>query len=205
MRYLCKIEGVALQNCVLYQSLSEMTVLDNSTHISLRETTGPGASDIDPVVLVVDKRGAEGRSQVTSAVESQELLERDYEQRYGAVLQLYHVLSENQPHVFSVYYRVYDDDGEIVPKTSFDEDNPSLGRVNTLSVPPPYTVSSLKNCVIKSEDVSGDNVQLFEDEDSESAMNDDDSLTLLSDMFPGLIEDRPIAITYESSTKDGED
>ena len=104
-----------------------------------------------------------------------------------------------------MYYRVYDDDGEIVPKTSFDEDNPSLGRVNTLSVPPPYTVSSLKNCIIKSEDVSGDNVQLFEDEDSESAMNDDDALTLLSDMFPGFIEDRPIAITYESGTKDGED
>ena len=205
MRYLCRIEGVALQNCVLYQSLSEMIALNNSTHIPLRETTGPGASDIDPVVLVVDKRGAERRSQVASAVESQELLERDYEQRYGAALQLYHVLSENRPHEFSVYYRVFDDDDEIVPKTSFDEDNPSLGRVKTLSVPPPYTVSSLKNCVIKAEDVSGDNVQLFEDEDSESAMNDDDALTLLSDMFPGFIEDRPIAVTYESGTKDGED
>ena len=205
MRYLCRIEGLAQQNCVLYQSLSEMVVLNNSTHISLRGTTGPGASDIDPVVLVVDRRGAERRSQVTSAVESQELFERDYEQRYGAVLQLYYVLSENRPHEFSVYYRVYDDDDEIVPKTSFDEDNPSLGRVNTLSVPPPYTVSSLKNCVIKSEDVSGDNVQLFEDEDSESAMNDDDALTLLSDMFPGFIEDRPIAITYETGAKNGED
>ena len=104
-----------------------------------------------------------------------------------------------------MYYRVYDDDGDIVPKTSFHEDNPSLGRVNTLSVPPPYTVSSLKNCVIKAEDVLGDNVHLFEDEDSESAMNDGDALTLLSDMFPGFIEDRPIAITYESGTKDGED
>ena len=80
-----------------------------------------------------------------------------------------------------------------------------MGRVNTLSVPPPYTVSSLKNCVIKSEDVSGDNVQLFEDEDSESAMNDDDALTLLSDMFPGFIKYRPIAITYESGTENGED
>ena len=205
MRYLCRIEGVALQNCILYQSLSEMTVLDTSTHISLRGTTGPSASDIDPVVLVVDKRSAERRSQVTSAVESQELFERDYEQRYGAALLLYYVLSEIRPHEFSVYYRVYDDDDEIVPKTSFDEDNPSLGRVNTLSVPPPYTVSSLKNCVIKSEDVTGDNVQLFEDEDSESAMNDGDALTLLSDMFPGFIEDRPIAITAELGTKDGED
>ena len=106
---------------------------------------------------------------------------------------------------FSVYYRVYDDDGDIVSKTSFDENNPSLGRVNTLSLPPPHTVSSLKNCIIKSEDLSGHNVQLFEDGASNSAMNDSDELTLLSDTFPGSTEDRPIAMTYEAGTKNGED
>ena len=117
---------------------------------------------------------------------------------------VYYVLSENRPHEFSVYYRVYDNDGEIVSKMSFDENNPSLGRVNTLSVPPPHTVSSLKNRIIKSEDVSGHNVQLFEDEGSESATNDSDALALLSDTIPG-IEGRPIAITYESGTTNGED
>ena len=55
-----------------------------------------------------------------------------------------------------------------------------------------------------SEDLSGHNVQLFEDEGSDSAMNDSDALTLLSDTFPGFIEDRPLAITYESGTKNGE-
>jgi len=104
-----------------------------------------------------------------------------------------------------VYYCIYDDDGEIDSKTSFDENNPSLGRVNPLSVPPPHSVSSLKNRIIKSEDVSGHNVQLFEDEGSTSAMNDSDALTLLSDTFPGFIEDRPIAITYQSGTTNGED
>ena len=122
----------------------------------------------------------------------------------NVTVQLYYVLSKNRPHEFSVYYRVYDDDGEIVSKTSFDENNPSLGRVDTLSVPPPHTVSSLKNCIIKSEDVSGHNVQLFEDEGSVSAMNDSDALTLLSDIFPGFTEDRSIAITYESGTTNGE-
>ena len=52
-----------------------------------------------------------------------------------------------------MYCRVYDDDGGAVSKTSFAKNNPSLGRVNTLSVPPPHTVSSLKNCIIKSEDI----------------------------------------------------
>ena len=119
------------------------------------------------------------------------------------MVQPYLVLFEHRPHKISVYYRVYDDDGDIVSKTSFDEDNASLGRVNTLSVPPPHTVSSLKNRVITSEDLSGHNVQLFEDESSDSAMNDSDVLTLLSDTFPGFIEDRPIAITYELGTKNG--
>ena len=123
----------------------------------------------------------------------------------NVTVQLYYVLFEHWPHRFSVYYRVYDDDGDIVSKTSFDENHPSLGRVNTLSVPPPHTVSSLKNYVIISEDLSGHNVQLFEDEGSDSAVNDGDALTLLSDTFPGSIEDRPIAITYEAGTKDGED
>ena len=122
----------------------------------------------------------------------------------NVTVQLYHVLSENRPHEFSVYYLVYDDDGEIVSKTSFDENNPPLGRVNTLSVPPPHTVSSLKNRIILSEDLSGHDVQLFEDGASDSAMNDGDAFTLLSDTFPGFAEDRPIAILYESGTKDGE-
>ena len=117
----------------------------------------------------------------------------------------YYVLFENRPYKFSVYYRVYDDDGDIMSKTSFDENNPSLGRINTFSVPPPHIVSNLKNCIIKSEDLSGHNTQLFEDEASESAINDSDATTLLSDTFPGFIEDQPVAITYELGLKTGED
>ena len=104
-----------------------------------------------------------------------------------------------------MYYRIYDDDGETVPKTSFRETNPSLGRVNTLSVPPPHTVACFKDFIIRSEGISGHNVQLLENEGSESAMNDDDALTLLADMFPGYIADQPIAITYESERTRGED
>ena len=122
----------------------------------------------------------------------------------NVTVQLYYLLSENWVHEFSVYYCIYDDDGEIVSKTPFDDNNPSLGCVNTLSVPPPHTVSSVKNHIIISEGLSGDNVQLFKDEGSDSAMNDSDALTLLSDTFPGFKEDQLIAITYESGMKNGE-
>jgi len=83
MRLLCKIESLALQNCILFQSLSEMTALDDSVRLLLQGTTGPDTSDLDPMALVVDKRTAERRSQVMSAVELRELFESDHEQRYG--------------------------------------------------------------------------------------------------------------------------
>ena len=102
-----------------------------------------------------------------------------------------------------MYYRIYDDDGGAASKTSFDEKDLYLGRVSTLSVPPSHTVSCLKNCIIMSEGISGHDIQLFEDESSESAMNDSDVFALLSDTFPGFTEDRPIAITYVSGTKNG--
>ena len=63
-----------------------MTALDDSIRLSLQGTTGPDASDLDPMALVVDKRATEKRSQVTRAVEPQELFEHDYEQRYGAAV-----------------------------------------------------------------------------------------------------------------------
>ena len=202
MRYLCKIEGLALQNCILFQSLSELTPLDDSIHLSLKGTTGPGASDLDPMALVVDKCAAERRSQATSAVQPRELFERDYEQDYGAALLC--VIQKSASRSFSVLFRLRRRWRDCL-KASFDNSTPCLGRVNTLSVPPPHTVSSLKNRIIISEDLSGYNVQLFEDEASDSAMSDSDALTLLSDTFPGFTKDQPIAITYESGMRNGED
>jgi hypothetical protein len=96
-----------------------------------------------------------------------------------------------------VYYRVYDDEGETVSKTSFSQNAPYLGRVNTLAIPPPHTLASLKDHLIKSENILARDVQIFEDEDSESPMKDTDVIALLSDSFPGCMEDQPIAVTYE--------
>ena len=95
-----------------------------------------------------------------------------------------------------MYYHIYDEQGETVSKTSFDENTPSLGRVKTLAIPPPHTLASLKNHLIKSENILVRDIQIFEDEDGESPMNDTDPIALLSDSFPGCMEDHPIAVTY---------
>jgi len=54
-----------------------------------------------------------------------------------------------------VYYRLYDDDGEAVSKTSFDESDSYLGCIDTFTIPPPHTVASLKDCLVHVEGVSG--------------------------------------------------
>ena len=99
----------------------------------------------------------------------------------------------------SVHYRVYDNNSEVTSKTSFDETDTALGRVDVLSIPPPYSVSSLKRRLIAAEEISDSNPQIFEDEDSKTAMNDGDAIPLCAKSYPGITEDEPIAIVYNKT------
>jgi hypothetical protein len=74
--------------------------------------------------------------------------------------------------MMSVHYRVYNNNGEATSKTSFDETDTAVGRIDILSIPPPYSVASLKRRLRKAEEISDPDPQLFEDEDSKTAMND---------------------------------
>ena len=95
-----------------------------------------------------------------------------------------------------VHYRVYEENGEVVSKTSFDENDSSLGRINILSIPPPHSVASLKSRLSKAEGASGRSCQLFEDEGGEITMKDDDIITSLTNSYPGASEEEPIAVVY---------
>jgi hypothetical protein len=105
-----------------------------------------------------------------------------------------------------VYYRVYDQGGEVASKTSYNETDFSLGRVDALSVPPPHIVSSLRSRLLQAEEAN-QAVQLFEDDCGETIMNDADAIALSSADYPGINEDEPIAIVYQSdksaSTSEG--
>ena len=101
-----------------------------------------------------------------------------------------------------VYYRLYDENGEAVSKTSFDESDSSLGRLDAYTIPPPHTVASLKDRLVHVEGVSGNDVQLLEDEDGEATLNDGDAIALLTDDFPGSKEDQPIVFTYTRNAPD---
>ena len=83
---------------------------------------------------------------------------------------------------------------------AFDKSNACLGRIDTLSVAPPYTVASLKSRIAKAEGIADREIQLFEDTDGEALMKDADRAPFLAETFPGCLEDDPLALVYGPKT-----
>ena len=103
---------------------------------------------------------------------------------------------------FSVYYRVYlsEGKGDEKAKTFFDENDVSLGRINTLFIAPPYTAGSLKACIAKVEGLVTPghalykDMELFQDIESDTAMSDTDVISFQDDTYPGSDEGDPVAL-----------
>ena len=93
----------------------------------------------------------------------------------------------------------YNKMGETTSKTSFDEDDPALGRINSLSIAPPFNVSSLKARLAKVEGVGDNNSQLFEDLSADGPMSDSDGIAFLTDQYPGSTVDEPMAFVCLNS------
>ncbi|EDR05869.1 uncharacterized protein LACBIDRAFT_329325 [Laccaria bicolor S238N-H82] len=174
-KHLCKIEGFSgATNSTFFESISSQTAVTDSFRMVLKEPFGPGISEDDPMVLVIEAEDAEKRS--ASTAQSMGLPEAvTPEPRY-------------------VYYRLYEEEGAMTSKTSFDSDDSSLGRVDTLSIAPPQTVSSLRSQIVKAEGITGRKIQLFGDMDGEVPMNDNDHISFQAQVFPGHIEDEPITL-----------
>lgn len=180
-KYLCKIEGYQIEpgKFNLYLSLGEKTPVEDSIRLALKGNSGAGSSGFDPVALIIGVK--EKRMKAPDMVNVKELDQWPEKEarRY-------------------VYYRVYDEDGEAPSKMSFDHSEPCLGRIDALAVPPPHTVSSLKCCLIQVEKYVDCELQLFEEDDGETMMNDSDTIALHADTyFPGSSEDNPIALVYK--------
>ena len=88
-RCVCKIEGVkGPEKATLYLSLSEKKPLDNSARLALRGNPGPGLSEVDPAVFVIDNGVAEKRLRSASKAGSDELPAGKAEQQYSAFCSL---------------------------------------------------------------------------------------------------------------------
>ena len=103
---------------------------------------------------------------------------------------------------FAVYYRVYPSGGKVEEKakTSFDESDISLGRLNTLLIAPPHTAGSLKAHIAKVEGLVTPghalykDMELFEDMSSDAAMSDTDIISFQGDAYPGSDEGNHVAL-----------
>ena len=103
---------------------------------------------------------------------------------------------------FTVYYRVYlsGGKGDKKAKTSFDESDVSLGRINTLLIAPPHTAGSLKAHIAKFESLVTPghalykDMELFEDMNSDASMSDTDVISFEGDTYPGSDEGYPVAL-----------
>ena len=85
-------------------------------------------------------------------------------------------------------------------KTAFDKSNTCLGRVDTVSVAPPYTAASLKFRIAKVEGIVDGEIHLFKDIDGEALMKDADRVSFHSGTFPGCLEYDPLALVYGPNT-----
>ena len=147
-KYLCKIEGLSgPTSSTLFESLSSHTAVEESFRFSVREHSGPGVSEDDPMVLVVGVEDAEKRS--ASTAQSEGLPDTVLpEPRYGtsqdAVINPGLLISSS---LLSPLRRRWCTSFEDV----FDSEDSSLGRIETLSISPPQTVSLLSCQVMKAE------------------------------------------------------
>ena len=197
--HLCKIEGFSTgTNSTLIESFSNTKTMDASARVPLKGDTGPGSSEDDPMILVVEPRGDEKRSPPLK----QSALPNSvpHEPRYR--LCQHSVCPAVDSHTSTVYYQVYNKGGAIATKMSFDTDDEFLGRIDTLSVTPPHTVASIGSRIASAEGVLKSKIQLFKDTASDTLMNDNDQLSLLVQTYPGCAEDDPIAIVCEEELVD---
>jgi hypothetical protein len=192
--HLCNIEAFHAGNSsTLIESFLSTVAMEASARVRFKGDSGPGLSQDDPLIFVVEPRGDEKRSLPLGQSALPDSVR--HEPRYRVCQ--HSVCPAIDSHVSAVYYRIYNKGGAIATRMSFDADDEFLGRVNTLSVTPPHTVASLGSRIASAEGVVKSKIQLFEDTDGDALMDDNDQLSLLAQTYPGCAEDDPIAVVCE--------
>ncbi|KAJ7677127.1 hypothetical protein DFH06DRAFT_1034468 [Mycena polygramma] len=85
-----------------------------------------------------------------------------------------------------VYYRVFAPDGAIPSKTASDPNDPLIGRLKALSVPPPLNAASLKRTLAQAEriaDPMGLRADLYRLPSDQTPMDDSEPVSILG---PGI-------------------
>ncbi|KAJ7050981.1 hypothetical protein C8F01DRAFT_1177040 [Mycena amicta] len=97
-----------------------------------------------------------------------------------------------------VYYRLYALDGMLRCKNPGSQQTPFIGRIKSTSVPPPYTVASLKRALVQAEglpDPEGELTSLFETRDARTPMAKNASADIFTGSL-GATAQTPVALVF---------
>jgi hypothetical protein len=196
-RCVLKVEGfTGVAKSELFASVSSQFPMEDSTLLSVFGDSGPGLSEYEPMALVIDPPDANaGRASSFLVAESEmtefiEPLDEPYrEWIWYRILDNLH-LFVNQ----LVYYRVYNEDGEVESLQHFHTADNSLGRISIASITPPHTIATLKNRVAGAESIDKAqmaSMKLFKDITGQVLIEEDDDPFL---RLTGRSESRPMAL-----------
>ena len=173
--------------------------MEDSTLLSIFGDSGPGLSEYEPMALVIDPPDVNAsrvcnflvaESEMTEFIEP---LDEPYrEWIFYRILDNLH-LSVNQ----LVYYRVYNEDGEVESLQHFKTADKSLGRISIASITPPHTIATLKNRIAGAELIDKAqmaSMKLFKDITGQDLIKDDDDDPFLR--LTGRSESRPMALIH---------
>ena len=99
-----------------------------------------------------------------------------------------------------VYYRIYAEDGGIPLKTPIAPGDPFLGRIKSISVPPPRIAKTVKYNIATIENIKGgESTGLFLTPYSQSPMDDAEKVIILNGTGPGSTPQEPLALVAKMS------
>ena len=203
-RSIAKVENIKdRESTNLFLTPYSQSPMDGAEKVTILNGTGPGSTPQEPLALVAKMSDSErsalesdGRGGVTRSADP-DTDPLDLEVQYRMSFQhfespTFHLLTSHLLGV--VYYLLYADDYEMPSKVAIHPDEPSLGRIRVDFVAPPFSLTSIKRCILRAEgNPALAHADLFADTSCDTPLKEGHISTFLTD-GPGQSPNEPMAI-----------
>jgi len=158
--------------------------MNDTTKVSILHHSGPGFIPQEPLAIVAKLSDAE-----RSALEAE---------RVGQIGNNAD-RSENGPDTRYLYYQLFIDGCATPSKTTFDQEEPFVGRIVVDFIPPPHTTTSIKRSIARAEKSPAlVSANLFADISCDTPMAEG-HISILTGRCPGLTESEPMALVLANT------
>ncbi|KAJ7491366.1 hypothetical protein B0H11DRAFT_2008826 [Mycena galericulata] len=179
----------SLKRCLV--KAENFTDPDGSRMVLYPSNDAPGALDSSQAVAI---RGAEMPNGATPETAFALVLQEDLTENENAAINQMDLSSRCEADPKYLYYQLYTQTGEDTSRVSFNLNEPSLGRIERILVPPPHGPTSIKRHIAK---VEGKPIyaysDLYENISALQAMSDK-HFSLMQNNSPGWTEDKPMVL-----------